>query len=239
VNGLRVLAVVPAYNESGKIGAVVSKITSPLVTTKLVVDDASTDGTSAEAESAGADIVLRHPRNRGVGGAIRTGIDYAREHGYDIVVVLSGDDQHEPDELPSVLEPILSGEYDFIQGSRWIPGGSCPDITLFRRLFTKLYAFLFSLVAGRQITDGTNGFRAFRVSLFSELGIDLWQSWLNTYELEPYLLYTAIKKGCRLKEVPITIRYHGKDTSTSKMVPIRDWWRIMKPVLLLWLGLKK
>ena len=104
---------------------------------------------------------------------------------------------------------------------------------------TKLYAFLFSRAVGRRITDGTNGFRAFRTGIFSEQHIDIWQDWLNTYELEPYLLFKAVKKGCRLKEVPVTIRYHGKDTSTSKMVPIRDWWRIMKPILLLWLGFKK
>jgi len=236
---VRVLAVIPAYNETGKIGSVIRKIDSPLVTTKLVVDDGSSDGTSEEATEAGADVVLRHRKNRGVGAAIRTGIDFAQEHDYEVVVILSGDDQHEPSELPRVLEPILSGECDLVQGSRWIEGGSCPDIGLFRRFSTRLYAFLFSLVAGSRITDGTNGFRAFRVGMLKEFKIDLRQSWLDTYELEPYLLYMAVARGCRVREVPVTIRYHGKETSTTKMVPIRDWWRIMKPIILLGLRIRK
>jgi dolichol-phosphate mannosyltransferase len=232
-------AVVPAYNEAGKIGRVMEKLGQGLVDLKIVVDDGSSDGTQDEARRCGADLVLRHERNRGVGASIRTGIDYAIDHGYDIVVVLSGDDQHDPAELPFLLDPIKNGGFDFVQGSRWLKGGQTQNITFSRSILTKVYALLFNLAVRFPVTDGTNGLRAFRTDIFKNKNINLWQDWLNTYELEPYLLYKAISSGLRVKEVPVTVRYHSKEIGSSKMVPFRDWWRILKPLIYLRIGLRK
>jgi dolichol-phosphate mannosyltransferase len=230
----RILAVIPAFNEEGKIGRVVGKIPAGVVDAVVVVDDASSDGTAAEAERAGAS-VLRHESNRGVGAAIRTGIDYARRNAFQFVTVLSGDDQHDPSELPGVLDPLLTGRADFVQGSRQL--GGTVDINTFRRVTTTLYTGLFRILTGFACTDATNGFRAFATSIFDDGRIDLWQDWLSTYELEPYLLFKAVRTGRRVLEVPVTVIYHAR--GTTKMKPIRDWWRILRPLVYLSLGLRR
>ena len=235
---LRVAVVIPAFDEEGKIGRVLAKIPAGLVQTVVVVDDASRDGTADEARRGGA-TVITHAHNRGVGAAIRTGIDYARAEHYDVVAILSGDDQHDPSELPRVLAPLQAAECDMVQGSRRVGGGATVDMSLFRRLTTRIYPWLFRLATRFRFrsTDSTNGFRAFRLALFDDTRIDLWQSWLDTYELEPYLLYKAVMTGKRVREVPITIVYHAR--GTTKMKPFRDWWRIARPLVFLSLGLRK
>jgi len=233
---MRIAAVIPAYNEVGKIGRVLKKIPPGIVDAVIVVDDCSRDATADEARQGGA-IVLQHQVNQGVGAGIRTGIDYARQKGFDIVTILSGDDQHDPSELPIVLEPLLTGQCDFVQGSRRLGGGRMVKIGWFRRLTTAIYPLLFRVATGFHSTDATNGFRAFRVSIFEDRRINLWQDWLNRYELEPYLLYQAVMTGKRVREVPITIIYHQE--GTTKMRGIKDWWRILRPLVLMTLRLKR
>jgi dolichol-phosphate mannosyltransferase len=236
----RMYVVLPAYNEQGKIGRVVEKVKNIEAVSKIVVvDDCSNDATSEEANSAGA-TVIKHKENMGVGAAIRTGINYGRKNNLDICIILSGDDQHEPMEINRVVEPILNNEYDFIQGSRRLKGGRVVNDRLFRKITTQLYSAFFSMLVLRRITDATNGFRAFRLSIFDEPEIDIEQSWLDRYELEPYILYKALKnKNIRLKEVPITIYYHGSRKQFTKMKPFRDWWRLARPMIYLGLKLRK
>jgi dolichol-phosphate mannosyltransferase len=232
----RVAAVVPAYNETGKIGDVVRKISRRHAACVIVVDDHSADGTADEARAAGAERVLRHEQNRGVGAAIRSGLFEAKRTGFEFGVVLSGDDQHEPIELPRLLEPLFAGEADLVQGSRWLPGGAVPGIPPQRRWLTRIYPVLFRIASGYPSTDGTNGLRAFRLALLDDPRIRLDQPWLDRYELEPYLLFQAVRCGYRVKEVPVTVRYHAR--GTTKMRLVRDGWRIMKPLVYLRLGLR-
>ena len=237
IDPARVAAVVPAFNEAGKIGPVVRKIPRRYAGCVIVVDDCSSDGTAEEARAAGAEMVLRHPANRGVGAGIRTGLAAAREAGFDFAVILSGDDQHDPEELPRVLGPLFAGEADLVQGSRWLPGGATPGIPADRQWLTRLYPLLFRWVSGYPSTDGTNGFRAFRLALLGDPRIHLEQAWLDRYELEPYLLYQAVRCGYRVREAPVTVRYHGR--GTTKMKLLRDGWRILRPLVYLRLGLKR
>lgn len=233
----RVAVVVPAYNEQGKIGEVVRKVPRRWVGTVIVVDDASNDATAQEARAALADQVIRHERNRGVGAAIRTGLFAAHRAGIEFGAILSGDDQHEPDELDRVLTPLFAGEADFAQGSRWLPGGATPGIPADRRWMTRAYARLFRLASGFPSTDGTNGLRAFRLALLDDPRIRLEQDWLDRYELEPYLLFQAVRAGYRVREVPVTVRYHSR--GTTKMRGLADGWRIVRPLVFLRLGLKR
>ena len=233
----RVAIVIPAYNEAGKIGAVVRKVPRRHAGCVIVVDDASSDTTAAEARAAGADQVVCHAVNQGVGAAIRTGLFAARKAGFEFAAILSGDDQHEPDELPRVLEPLFDGRADLVQGSRWLPGGATPGISPERRWLTRLYPWLFRLASGYPSTDGTNGFRAFRLALLDDPRIRLDQPWLNRYELEPYLLFQAVRAGYRVREVPVTVRYHSR--GTTKMRLVRDGWRLLRPINFLRLGLKR
>ena len=230
------MIVIPAYNEQGKIGRVVSKIPKNACHGIVVVNDCSTDATASEAASAGA-TVIHHRVRKGVGAAIRSGIDHAIANKYDIVVVLSGDDQHDPSDLPGLLKPILDNHYDFVQGSRRLAGLQAPNIGTFRRVSTWCYTAAFRLLTGFPSTDATNGGRAFRTRIFRNRKINLWQDWLNTYELEPYLLYKAIQCGIRTTEAPMKVIYHSE--GTTKMRPLRDWWRLFRPLVFLSCGLRK
>ncbi len=237
IDASRVAAVVPAFDEVGKIGEVVRKVPRRLAAAVIVVDDASRDQTAAEARAAGAEHVIVHDRNRGVGAAIRTGLVAARGLGFEIAAVLSGDDQHEPAELERALPLLFDGQADLVQGSRWLEGGATPGIPSDRRWLTRLYARLFRIASGYPSTDGTNGFRAFRLTLLDDPRIRLDQSWLDRYELEPYLLYQVVRCGYRVREVPVTVRYHAR--GTTKMRRVRDGWRILRPLVYLRLGLKR
>ena len=232
----RVLLVLPALNEAGKIGATISKVPEGVVDTVLVIDDFSTDATGEEAAALGA-VVIRHPQNMGVGAAIRTGICYARDHGYDVVVVAASDDQDIPAEIPRLLEPIEQGRAEFVQGSRYLRGGRRVHHPLSRTIMTWVYSAMFTVVAFRRVTDGTNGFRAFLTS--TALSFPLDQEWLNRYELEPYLYFRCLQKGVAV-EVPATKVYPiDRKIGYTKMRPFRDWWRIFRPLLLVRLGIRQ
>ncbi|MEW6606249.1 MAG: glycosyltransferase family 2 protein [bacterium] len=233
---LKIIASPIAFNEEGKIGNVVKKIPKSLVDLILVVDDYSTDNTRKEAESQGA-VVITHKERKGVGAGIRTAIDYAIENKYDIIVIMAGNDKDNPQEISRLIDPIINEGYDFIQGSRFLKGGYYGNMPFYRILATKLHPLIFSILVGARLTESTNGFRAFKTSLFNDKRINLWQDWLNSYELEPYLYYKVIKCGYKWKEVPVTKIYPQK--GTTKMVPFKDWWRILKPLFCLWLGIKK
>jgi dolichol-phosphate mannosyltransferase len=233
---LRTLCVIPALDESGKVGRLLARFDPRVVEQVVVVDDGSTDGTAEEARDAGAH-VISHERRRGVGAAIRTGIDFALEHGFEVVVVMGGDDQDDPAEIPHLLAPLERREADLVQGSRRLGGRRTVDMPLFRLVTTKGYSLLFRLLTGFPSTDATNGFRAFSTDLVRDQRIRLHQDWLDTYELEPYLLYQAIRYGWRVREAPVTKRYH-RDLGYSKMLPGRDWWRLLRPILFLRLGVR-
>ncbi len=235
----RVLCVAPAWNEGERIARVVTAVPRDSVEATVVVDDGSSDDTADHAEGAGA-TVIRSTANRGVGAAIRSGIDYAIEHDFDIVVVVSGGGKTPPEQIPRLLEPIIKGEAELAQGSRYLDGGEYLRMPLRRRLGTRGYTFLFSMFCGHRVTDASSGFRAIKVSLFGDKRIDLWQDWLDRYELEPYLLFKALRLRHRVVEIPITIEYPKTDgIAYTKMRALTDWWKIFRPVFFLGLGLKK
>ena len=237
---LKTLCILPAFNEEGKIGNVIKKVQAiGCVDEIIVADDCSTDNTKSEAEALGA-TVLRHEVNMGVGAGIRSGIKYGIKNGFDLAVILSGDDQHEPTELPMVLDRLQGNKRNFIQGSRRLKGGDAVNPPLFREITTRLYSLVMTIFTLHRVTDGTNGFRAFYLSMFDDKSINLDQDWLNTYELEPYLLYKAIiSKNIDVIEVPITVYYRGEKKSYSKMKPFRDWWRLSRPLFFLRFNIKR
>lgn len=231
----RVAAVIPAFNEAASIGRVVRGIRRARIADRVyVVDDGSRDGTAMVARKAGAR-VIRHRRNSGVGSAIRDGYRAALRARFGVVLVMGGDDQDRPEEAGRLLAAIARGA-DFAQGSRWLPGGRTVNIPVFRRLGTTLYSLAFSLVSGRRMTDATNGFRAVRARVL--LAVNLGREWLDRYELEPYLLFKAVNLGFRVREVPVTKRYHADGRSWTRMRPLLDWWSIFRPLVLLGTGIR-
>jgi dolichol-phosphate mannosyltransferase len=232
-----VLAAVVALNEAERIGAVLDRFQRSDVEAILVVDDGSSDGTAQEA--ARRDVHVRsHTRRRGVGAAIRTAIEFGRAEGFDVLVVVAGNDKDRPREIPRLLQPIREG-HDFVQGSRYLPGGQFGEMPWHRRFATRLHPLLFSVAVRRRLTDSTNGFRAFRLSLLDDPRLNIDQHWLDAYELEPYLLYKAIRLGYTFTEVPVTKIYPPSGSYYTRMTPVTGWWSILRPVFLLALGLRR
>ena len=232
-----VAVIIPALNEAGKIGRVLDKMTDPRFEA-IVVDDGSSDGTGDEARAHGAAVVVRHDRRQGVGAAIRDGWreGVARDRPY--LALLSGDDQHVPSELGPALDALLAQNADYLQGSRWMAGGRLIGGNGGRARGTKIYSLAFSVLVGRRVTDATNGFRIFRSELLDDAKVNIDQRWLDSYDMEPYILYRAITRGYRVIEYPCTVVYHAAE-SYSKMRGVKDWWRLFRPALLLRTGVKR
>lgn len=233
-----VAVVIPALNEAGKIGRVLDRFPRDGRFEAIVVDDGSSDGTGDEARSHGADLVIRHEVRGGVGAAIRDGWAAGIERNRPYLALLSGDDQHEPGELVQALETLLREHADYVQGSRWMPGGRIVGMVTSRQMGTRIYSLVFSILALRRVTDATNGFRILRSEILADPKVNIDQSWLMSYELEPYVLYKTIRRGYRVLEVPVTVRYHATEGFTH-MRGLRDWWRLFRPAVLLRLGVKQ
>jgi len=234
-----------AFNENVKLRQVIERFLKSDVSKKtdyLVVDDASDDGTTEVIESfADCEVAtIKHLQRQGVGAAIRTAIHYAQNKGYEVLVIMAGNDKDNPNEIVHLIDPILNENYAFVQGSRYIGSGEIGgDMPLYRKFATKAHPWLMSLITSHKVTDSTNGFRAFRLSIFKDLKININQPWLDQYELEPYLLYKAIILGFRFKEVPVTKIYPLRELGYTKMKPVIGWWSILRPLIYLGLGIKK
>ncbi len=109
----------------------------------------------------------------------------------------------------------------------------------YRKIATRLHPMMLSAITKTKVTDSTNGFRAFKLSIFDDKNIDIDQRWLDSYELEPYLLYKVIKLGYKFSEAPVTKIYPSQKLGYTKMKPIVGWWSILRPLFFLWLGIKK
>lgn len=235
--GLRVCLITPVLNEERKIGEVLRRTSRDVVDEILVVDDGSTDRSTELARARGAS-VLPMGRTVGVGAALRAGFRWAQIREFDVIVVIAGNNKDAPEEIPRLLDAIADGA-DFVQGSRFLPGGVTRGTPLYRRLATRVHPLLFSLAARKRVSESTNGFRAFRTSLLEDPRIDLEQAWLDEYELEPYLYWKVIRLGYRTAEVPVTKIYPPRSLGYTKMPPVTGWWSILRPIVLLGLGLRK
>ena len=235
----RVVAIPIAFNEEHAIGSVLDRLEEVSDVDTAVVDDGSTDQTAAVVRRRGVSLIGR-PKRGGAGAAIRTAYEWARNRGYEICVILAGNDKDRPAEIHRLIDPIVAGEADLVQGSRYLPGGDCRNLPRHRAFATRvLHPRLFSLVVGRRMTDTTNGYRALRLSLLDDPRLNLGQSWLDGYEFEPYLLLRAIELGYRVREVPVSKIYPSGTPAYTKMRPVIDWWRILRPLVLLGLGMKR
>ena len=237
---MNILVIVANYNQSQEIKAFLNDLIQYWPQRNvLVVDDGSTDGSDKTAEQMGFQ-VSRHPKNQGIGAAIRTGILFAKEQGFTHVLIMSSNGKMLCREIQNVVSPILTEAADYVTGSRYLPGGSSPGISLFRRMSIPLFSIFSFFILGKRFTDITCGFRCYPVNFLFEQPIDISQDWLNRYEMEYYIHYWACKKGLRIKEVPVTIRYSHLSTGRkSKIQPLIGWWSMLRPFIFLKLGFKR
>lgn len=196
----RVLAIIPAYNEEAQIGKVVSA-TSSHVDDVLVVDDGSSDRTANLAELAGAK-VLRLPFNLGYGAALETGYIYAQRKGYDAIVQLDADGQHDPASIESLLEPIFSEKADVVIGSRFLNGKSSYKPGVFRFAGIKFFSWFTKLLTGENLTDPTSGYQALgkealRFALLADFPDDF---------PDADVLVAMKRGGIRIMEVPVSMK---------------------------------
>ena len=226
----RALAVVPAYNEAATVAHVVTSLhkRAPQFDV-LVIDDASTDDTGRRAAAAGA-LVIRHPFNLGIGGAVQTGFIYALEHGYDYMAQVDGDGQHEPGELRRLLDAIrVNPDVDMVCGSRFVSRSGYPA-PVSRRMGIHLFAFTLSKIVQQEVSDPTSGFR-----LYNRRAITLFaRDYPHDYpEVEAVLLLHASK--LRMVEVPVQM--HPRAGGRSSITKPRSFYYMVKVSLALLVGL--
>jgi glycosyltransferase involved in cell wall biosynthesis len=199
--GSNVVVVIPAHNEERFIGSVVLKARK-YATAVIVVDDGSTDATAEVARAAGAQVV-RHDTNQGKGVALNTGLREADCGDCDAVVVLDGDGQHQADEIPWILAPVLDHQADIVVGSRYLEKrGRVPRHRIWGH---QVFTTLTNLLSGTHVTDSQSGFRAFSRQAVSTL---IFSS--NGFSVESEMQFQAREHGLRLIEAPITAQYEDK-----------------------------
>ena len=237
---MKVLVSVLCYNTCDATKAVLAKFPEQRGYDVLVVNDGSTDGTRDVLKEFDFNAV-EHPTNRGVGGALKTAIGYGIENHYDIIAIMAGNGKDDPREIPNLVRPILEHGVDYVQGSRFLEGGKWDNLPLSRYIMIRGYALLLSVLLRTRITDTLNGFRAYRLSIFNDERINIWQDWLEHYELETYLSLKVLTCGFKYCEVAVSKLYpaKGKGVKYSHIRPFVDWWSIIRPLFLLYLRIKK
>lgn len=239
---MRRLAIIPVYREIGKIGTVIERFTPKAVDEVCIVLDEPDETILEEINESRKRTqvpitIIQNPTRNGIGFAIKKGYRYALSHGFELIVVMAGNGKDDPREIPRLTEPILKKGFDYVQGSRFLPGGKGERTPFLRRIFTRLFPFAWTFLTGVRCTEVTNGFRAYRTAILEDLQINIWQDWLNGYELEYYLHYKVLTLGYRFTERPVSKIYsHAKRESYSHISPLKDWQQIVGPIVLLRLG---
>jgi len=208
-----VAVVIPAYQAAATISEVVSRTSRAVPgATVYVVDDGSSDGTSGAGRRQGA-TVLVHPRNRGKGAALATGIAAALAGGADVIITLDADGQHPPEEIPGLAAPVLAGEADVTLGARARTGA----MPWGRRCTNWVSAALASRIAGTGVPDAQSGFR-----VLSRRAAQAVRPGEQGYDFETAFLLAALARGLRVRFVPVSTVYDGRP---SHFRPWADTWR--------------
>lgn len=211
-----VVVMVPCYNEQETLASVIRRIPRQIAGVAevkvLVVDDGSEDDSRGEAERAGADFVLRHPANRGLGRTFRDGMEAALRMGADIIVNIDADGQYMPEEIPRLLSPLVERRADVVLGDRQVDRVS--HMPLSRRWGNQLASWVTRRLSGLDVQDSQTGFRAFTGEAALRLTLE------GDYTYTQEMLVQAAYRGLAVEEVPVTFR--RRESGTSRL--IRSAW---------------
>jgi glycosyltransferase involved in cell wall biosynthesis len=215
IEGMRICALIPAFNEAPHIATVVEKAREH-VAEVVVIDDGSGDGTADIARAAGA-TCLQSPTNWGKASALRAGIAFARDHNFDYVITLDGDGQHLPEDIPVMIRVAEEHGADLVIGARCFDRTRMPRSRYFSNIIGSRLA---SKLVGREVRDSQSGFRLFRLD---KLDGEKLRS--RYYELEMEILIKMARSGCTIAHAPIRTIYDDGQ-ARSKMKPVRDTVRV-------------
>lgn len=197
---MRIVAVIPAYNEATRIGAAVRDVLA-FVDQAVVVDDCSLDQTGSVARESGA-IVLTHLVNRGQGASLQTATDYVLKHlAADIVIHFDADGQMQASDIPALVAPLVRGEADIVLGSRFL-GTEAENMPVVRRLLLRCGVIFTLVLSGLRVTDSQNGFRALSRQAATDIRLTL-----DRMSHASEILDLIKVKGLRYQEQPVTIKY--------------------------------
>jgi glycosyltransferase involved in cell wall biosynthesis len=226
--GKRIIVISPAYDEAENVGAVIHAMPSEIEghrVVPIVVDDCSDDDTAGVARAAGA-LATRLPVRRGGGLALRVGYDIALRLDADIVVSIDADGQHQPEELPILVKPILEGQADHVNGSRML--GDFERGPLVRHLGVHFFSWVVTVLTGQRVTDISSGYRATRADTLRKLVLEQDQFWSSEVTIE------ALRQHARVVEVPVTfLTRRGGESKKPKS--LRYGWNFTKAITKTWL----
>ncbi len=236
---MQTLVVLPTYNEVENIIEVLERVRDALAEAHvLVVDDGSPDGTADAAETWGADhggvTVMRRSQKSGLGSAYRAGFAWGQAQGFDVMVEMDSDLQHDPAALPSLVAAVADGA-DLAIGSRYVPGGKVPEWKWSRRFISQAGNRYAAWVLGLDVRDSTAGFRAYRSTALA--AIDLGSVRADGYGFQVEMAYSVLRNGGVIVEVPITFGDRQRGTSKMSLVIVFEalvlvtWWGVRDRLL--------
>jgi len=205
----RVLVGIPAFNEEIGIGSVVHTARR-YADAVVVVDDGSTDDTAGIAAAAGAEVVS-HDRNRGKGAAVQTLLQTASDRSFDAFVLLDGDGQHLPTQIPQVAQPVVAGDADLVIGSRYVDSNGNGETPVYRRVGQRVLDVMTNGSTGERLSDSQSGFRALSPTTVDRLSLSLSTDGIG---VESDMIDAAARADLSIVEVPISVRYEGVDGQT-------------------------
>jgi hypothetical protein len=226
--GKRIVVISPAYNEADNVGPVIEAIPREIDgyhVIPIVVDDHSEDGTAEAARAAGA-LATTLPIRRGGGLALRVGYDIALRLGADIVVSIDADGQHQPEDMPALVEPIIEGRADHVNGSRML--GAFEGKSRIRHLGVHLFSGIVTILTGQRVTDISSGYRATSAEVLRRLILEQDQFWTSEVTIE------ALRRKARVVEVPVRfLTRRGGESKKPKS--LRYGWNFTKAIAKTWL----
>jgi glycosyltransferase involved in cell wall biosynthesis len=207
----KIIICIPAYNEAKNVADIIQKA-SKYASEVIVYDDGSQDNTCEIAKSSGATVV-RNSANRGYGAALSALFQRAKSRNADIMVTIDSDGQHDPDQIPLALDPLLNGECDIVIGSRFINLQDKEQVPRYRRYGIKAITKVTNAASYNHITDAQSGFRAYNKKALEK--IDLFEEGMQA---STEILIRAKEKNLSIMEVPVTVNYNSINTSTHNPI---------------------